>query len=193
MAEKKHTRVILLSGFLLILICYFLYLQNYDRARPVPSIIRLGAPRFMEEKANEAVAAAQAQYDIKLDGSVQSVELVEQILSQLHEQHRKTPMEDRTLRKEALMWGAYVGEVIKTQTDSEWHHDRQTGALTLDLSLNNKSFPFMPHSWCSRRINEETPQNNVWMNFLCVVVDPYNPEHQELREILEPLKEAAKD
>lgn len=155
----------------------------------LPEIQRLGVSGHMESEADDAVTLAYDLYKIELDYSEESVKDVEQILALSHERYLQNPnaKRDITPAARAYLWGAYVGEVIKSVKKSEWKLDSETEAITLQLTEEAQQPEFMPMKWCYLRITEGKPQDNVWLKYLLVTSDsdPSDPKHEEIRKIRE--------
>ena len=119
----------------------------------------------MKLRAKQAVDTAARDFGVVLDDSPESVEHVEAILAKLHARHIGTPFDDVRLTKEALRWGGYVGEVIKTQREAEWALDSRVGGEgSLPIAYGDKSESF-PVRWCYKRI-VNGDEDNVWHKFM---------------------------
>lgn len=155
----------------------------------LPKIQRLGVRGYMESEADDAVTLAKDLYKIDLDYSEESIKDVEQILAQSHDRYLQDPDAKRSLTPvaRANLWGAYIGEVIKTAKKSEWKLDPETQAITLQLTEEAQQPEFMPMKWCYLRITEGKPQDNVWLKYLLVTSDsdPSDPKHEEIKKIRE--------
>lgn len=159
----------------------------------LPEIQRLGVSGHMQNKADEAVRLADDLYEIELDYSEESIKDVEQILALSHERYLQNPNAKRDITPAArsYLWGAYVGEVIKSVKKGEWKIDPETEAITLQLTEDPQQPEFMPMKWCYLRITEGKPQDNVWLKYLYVTADsdPSDPKHEEIRKIREQFPE----
>src|SRR3989442_2847382 len=67
----------------------------------------------MKWLAAEAATRAKTELGIGLDYTPGSVKDVETILAGIHDRNKSSPLSRRTLHREARLWGAYFGEVIK--------------------------------------------------------------------------------
>ncbi|HAW29677.1 MAG TPA: hypothetical protein DCY03_16400 [Planctomycetaceae bacterium] len=150
----------------------------------LPEIQRLGVSSHMKKQAEQAVQLAHDQFDVELDYSPESVQEVEKILASEREHYLRDSRDRRSLAPVAWsnLWGAYIGEVIKSVKKSEWKYDPETEIVTLQFTDEIDKPEFMPMKWCYRRIAEGKPEDNVWYQFLLVTLDP---RAREFREALE--------
>jgi hypothetical protein len=110
---------------------------------------------MMQSYAEDAVRMAR-QFHVELDYSEQSLEQVEHLLEQLHEELRNAPAADRAQPPEApshpqvdemsRMWGGYLGEVVRRRFGGEWTIEKYPAGDFLIVTLNvngAKVFPAM--------------------------------------------------
>ena len=79
----------------------------------------------MEAYADDAVEAARADFQIDLDYSVPSLHLLDDILEILHrvvesQSGAEAAKMNEMLETFTIMWGAYLGEVIRRKWGGEW-------------------------------------------------------------------------
>lgn len=156
---------LILAGIVLGVVVYW-----YLRSRSEPTITTQDAIAEMKSRAQLAVATAETEYDADLDYSPDSVETVESILAQLHQQHSESPISEADLIRHALKWGGYVGEVIKRVRTAEWQIDSEVGgegSLPIVYEDDGESFPVR---WCYKRIVNGT-EDNVWHKFKVFVLN----------------------
>jgi hypothetical protein len=73
-----------------------------------------------------ALLTAATKWGLSLDFSEASLEGVEQVLGQLHEalvasgRPGQTPLPEQTVRRAVMLWGAYVGEVLRRSLNGRW-------------------------------------------------------------------------
>ena len=86
-------------------------------------------------QAQLAVKTAKMQWQESLDFSADSLDAIERILTAIHTQLKKSPVDsiDRTLDDAANMWGAYFGEVIRRRYGGQWSTSEDF-ILQIDLS-----------------------------------------------------------
>ncbi|HEY8505754.1 MAG TPA: hypothetical protein VIL46_14310 [Gemmataceae bacterium] len=101
--------------------------------------------------ADEAVRRARAEFGVALDFSPDSVAAVEELLGELHARRAAGGMTDARINREAMTWGAYVGEVIRRLKGGRWDKDHPVAdpdSYPIDYD-GHQSFPV---GWCGRRI-----------------------------------------
>jgi hypothetical protein len=84
--------------------------------------------QMMNEWATEAAAEAFTRFKMKLDGSEESIEVLEQILGALHHVitngYQSPGMPERPSKEEIWLWstrfGAYLGKLIATYVGGKW-------------------------------------------------------------------------
>lgn len=122
----------------------------------------------------DAVDFARSQFDVELDFSEASVELIEEILEELYATMPKGII-GKTLSKKpspeqidrmAKMLGGYVGEVMRRSWGGHWKLEteafpRET-VITLELA---KGGDVWPHFKAGKRL-VNGPEDNVWHYFL---------------------------
>jgi hypothetical protein len=147
----------------------------WDRGRGQQQAPQRTASQQMAELAGQAVQAAHDAFEVALDYSVTSVELVEGILAKLHEEHRTRAFFPERMIAEANRWGAYVGEVARRVRGGEWQRDSaHVGANTFPLVFGEQN-EIYPCAWCYRRITNGA-EDNVWVKFrLSVTEQPDKP------------------
>jgi len=138
------------------------------RRRPTPPAIPEEPNALMSLLADEAVQRARAEFGVALDFSPESVAAVEDLLAQLHDRRAAGEMTDGRLNREAMTWGAYVGEVIRRLKGGQWakdHHAAGPDSYPIDYD-GHQSFPV---GWCGRRIVNGA-EDNVLLKFRYLVL-----------------------
>ncbi len=69
---------------------------------------------MMRAYAEEAVRLAETDHGMTLDYSVESIALLETILS------ARTPVPETDLEETTRLWGGYYGEIFRTKYPAEW-------------------------------------------------------------------------
>ncbi|CAN0327416.1 unnamed protein product, partial [Phaeothamnion confervicola] len=121
------------------------------RRRPAPPAVPEDPNAFMPLLADEAVLRARTEFGVALDFGPDSVASVEEALDKLHARRAAGAMTDGRLNREAMTWGAYVGEVIRRLKGGRWakdHHAAGPDSYPIDYD-GHQSFPV---GWCGRRI-----------------------------------------
>lgn len=71
--------------------------------------------KLMSDCAKDAVVASSTEFDITLDNSPDSVRLVDDILLSFIDKYHDQALEDEAVFTICNIFGAYIGEVLKTQ------------------------------------------------------------------------------
>jgi len=119
--------------------------------------------RKTQKKFNRDAIAIANTYNINLDFSNDSIQNVEVILSDLHNQFEQTK-DDQGLRGIALIFAFYIISVIEKNFEG--------GIINRNHEVfGENSFPFVwkdstlfPYAWCSKRIFDG-PGDNVWIKY----------------------------
>ena len=166
------------TALILIGLVLGVFIYAWLRPRSEPKLTIQDAIAEMESRAKQAVLDAKSEYAANLDYSPASVETVESILAQLHQQHIENPISEAELIRHALKWGGYIGEVIKQVHTAEWQIDSEVGgegSLPIVYEDNSESFPVR---WCYKRIvNGE--EDNVWHKFTVFVLNRDSLDKQD--------------
>lgn len=96
-------------------------------------------PAIMAALAQDAVNQAQGQFQVSLDYSEASIAKVESILAQLG-----TSLPDPKREQQAMLWGAYIGEVARRHHGGAWVVPSDgpfTGVITLQAADGNSFSP----------------------------------------------------
>ena len=123
---------------------------------------------MMQEYAEKAVELAR-DFHVQLDFTENSVQALEQILTQLHEEHRAFTA-GRSSPEQAVeeqmvtmckLWGGYLGEVVRRRWGGDWAMESYPGANFATLTLNVRGGKLFPSMKIYRRLTEG-PADNVW-------------------------------
>jgi hypothetical protein len=152
---KKTTAIVLVF---LALIIGFVVRDRYVKQHQFQS-----PTEFAQWLATDAVQDAKDNNHVALDYTPASIQNVEKILGQLHDQYAKNPS-SISANGLASAYGAYIGEVIRrSEPDVKWERDDPVGG--------EKSYPLIwgslrtyPMAWCYHRI-ENGPEDDVWFKY----------------------------
>ena len=98
---------------------------------------------LMQDCAKDAVVAAQQEFDIVLNNTPESVALVDDILLSFIDKYHDQALEDQAVFTICNIFGAYVGEIVKTQLDGEWVYDQtDPNAPTVFLKVGDNTYAF---------------------------------------------------
>lgn len=145
--------VLFLVGVLLLAPVVLVFVQRFR--------IRRNFDYGMRVLATDAVRRARQEYQVVLDFSLASVQLLEEkILANLHEAHLKTPISEQQLSRFSLRWGACIGEVLKRVRSGKWQRDSEKagrGSMPVVFEPGTEAFPC---AWACKRI-ADGPEDNV--------------------------------
>ena len=100
--------------------------------------------QWLVGQAQLAVKTATTKWNASLDFTPQSLEAIETVLTQLHDRMKTaTPAErptDKQIETAAIMWGVYVGEVVRRHYGGGWAIGKPDGVLQLEIK-DAKIFP----------------------------------------------------
>lgn len=99
--------------------------------------------KLMADSAKDAVVTAADEFDIVLDHSPASVALVDDVLLRFVERYHDLALEDEAVFTICNIFGAYVGEILKTQLDGQWIYDQsnpKAPAVFLQVGENTYAF-----------------------------------------------------
>jgi hypothetical protein len=147
-----------------VLACVFLVVifRLYQHSRPTPKEAKT-TDEFIQSLSSEAVKDADANHQIKLDYSVDSIKKTDQILGKLHESY-ETSQSSIALTGLSAEYGAYVGEVIrKTEPGAHWERERVSDEKMYSLKWNKVDV--YPMNWCEKRI-VDGDDDDVWMKYI---------------------------
>ena len=165
-ADSRRTLALALLGALLLLGCR-------QDSKPPPEVPVSGGLAAITDAddlqtrmfrfAEQAVIDTWENHRTVLDYSPESVEIVEVILDNLAEVISARQFSDKDIRAEALILGAYLGEVIRREHGGTWaenHHVAGPGSHPLDWG-QRESFPYI---WCYKRLTLGE-EENVWHKY----------------------------
>jgi hypothetical protein len=127
---------------------------------------------MMRDFANAAVEMAR-ELNVTLDYSEESLQAVEQILAQLHNELRGGTAAVRSLDHPPLtpssaemaevskLWGSYFGEVVRRRWGGDWSIESYPGGNFATLTLTVAGGKMFPSMKVYRRLTEGA-QDNVW-------------------------------
>ncbi len=97
---------------------------------------------LMEQSAKDAVNFAKDEHQLVLDLTLESLPLVDVLLSSIAHQQQKQRMSDAHMFALCNIFGAYLGQVFKSVVGGDWvHQTSDETAPYVSLNYNNKEFP----------------------------------------------------
>lgn len=98
---------------------------------------------LMQQSAVDAVNFAAEQYQLTLDGSLESLHQVDTLLSHLYQDQQTKAHSSEMLFTLCNIVGAYVGEVFIRHVGGQWQNNTQDQtAPYLAVGFGDKEFPF---------------------------------------------------
>ncbi len=98
---------------------------------------------LMKDSAANAVETAQSEFSVKLDYSIESVRLVDDVILMFVEKFQDKALEDTAVFTICNIYGAYLGEVFKKQVGGNWRYDDsdpEAPYVLLDVGENSYAF-----------------------------------------------------
>lgn len=128
--------------------------------------------KLQGDLCNLALRIAKEGYKENLDFSDDSIKIVEDILSDIHTNFKKTK-DETGLAGIALEFGAYIVRTIQKKTgDGVWFRNSiEFGKDTFPFLWKESTTIIFPYIWCMKRITDG-PADNVASKYLsCVLTD----------------------
>src|SRR5215471_9173438 len=125
--------------------------------------------QIMQAYAEDAVRTAR-QHHVNLDYSEQSLEEVEGLLGQLHDELENGPhatgssnaqSTQEGLDEMSRMWGGYLGEVVRRRFGGEWTIEKYPAGDFLIVTLNVNGAKLFPAMKVHKRLTEGDSEN-LW-------------------------------
>ena len=99
--------------------------------------------KLMSDCAKDAVVAASAEFNITLDSSPESVTLVDDILLSFIDKYHDQALEDQAVFTICNIFGAYVGEILKSNIGGDWIYDQSNpNAPYVLLGVGENTYAF---------------------------------------------------
>ncbi|NTS78114.1 hypothetical protein HR060_14750 [Catenovulum sp. SM1970] len=113
---------------------------------------------LMAASKQDAISFATEQFDIELDGSMDSVTSVDDVLLQCAALLKSQQEQDKFIFTVCNIFGAYVGEVFKETIGGTWVYDTTNPeAPTVMLSYADKTYAFA--GMCYQRLVNDANQS----------------------------------
>ena len=98
---------------------------------------------LMKASAQDATVYAAEEHQVLLDFSLDSLTLVDEVLSELFLRQQEKPHTNEMLFTLSNIFGAYTGEVFIHHVGGDWYYDESTPeAPYISVHYNGKEFPF---------------------------------------------------
>lgn len=98
---------------------------------------------LMADCAQNAIETTLNEFQITLDGSAESIALVDEAILDFINKYKDLALEDKAVFTISNIYGAYTGEVFKQLVGGKWHYDQSDpDAPYTVLSYADKQYAF---------------------------------------------------
>lgn len=99
--------------------------------------------QLMADSAENAIETTKDEFQLELDGSSESVAIVDDVILSWIEKYKDTALEDNAVFTICNIYGAYVGEIFRQLIGGHWHYDEtDPDAPYVALEYAGKSYAF---------------------------------------------------
>ncbi|RDV26077.1 hypothetical protein DXV75_08335 [Alteromonas aestuariivivens] len=99
--------------------------------------------QLMAECAMDAIKTAQEEFQLTLDYSPQSIELVDDALLSFVDRYHDKALEDQAVFTLCNIFGAYIGETFRRLAGGNWRYDQSNPkAPYVLLEVGDRSYAF---------------------------------------------------
>lgn len=99
---------------------------------------------LMVDCAQNAVITTQQEFNLDLDGTDQSLELVDEVILGWLARYRNQALEENAIFTICNIYGAYVGEIFRKKVGGNWNYDvsnPDAPYVVLEYAGNTFAFP----------------------------------------------------
>ena len=98
---------------------------------------------LMQDSAKNAVISTQNEFGVSLDGSVESIAVVDDTLLSYLDKYQDSALEDEAVFTLCNIYGAYIGEIFKSKIGGQWRYDNSnSNAPYVVLDYAGHSYAF---------------------------------------------------
>ena len=99
--------------------------------------------QLMNDSANDAIIVSKEQFDIDLDYSSESIELVDLAINNYLDTYKAQALEDKAVFTLCNIYGAYLGESFRKLVGGHWVFDeKHADSPSIFVSLDGKEYAF---------------------------------------------------
>lgn len=99
--------------------------------------------QLMADSAENAIETTKEEFNLELDGSVESIALVDDVILSWIEKYKDQALEDNAVFTICNIYGAYVGEIFRQRVGGHWHYDESDpDAPYVVLEYAGKTYAF---------------------------------------------------
>ena len=98
---------------------------------------------LMLDSAENAVTTTLSEFDLELDGSIESISKVDDVILSWIDKYKDQALEDNSVFTICNIYGAYIGEIFRKTVGGDWHYDQSDdSAPYVVLEYAGKSYAF---------------------------------------------------
>ncbi|GAA0857394.1 hypothetical protein [Aliiglaciecola litoralis] len=99
--------------------------------------------QLMADSAQNAIETTKDEFGIELDGSVESISVVDDVILRWIHRYKDQALEDNAVFTICNIYGAYIGEIFKALVGGNWRYDESDqDAPYVVLEYSGKSYAF---------------------------------------------------
>ncbi|WP_416308015.1 hypothetical protein [Neptunicella sp. SCSIO 80796] len=99
--------------------------------------------QLMADSAQNAIETSRDEFNIELDGSINSIAMVDDLILGWIDKYKDEALEDQAVFTLCNIYGAYVGEVFRHLVGGHWHYDSSNpDAPYIVLEYAGRSYAF---------------------------------------------------
>lgn len=120
--------------------------------------------QLMTDTAQDAVQTTAEEFNLALDGSVESIALIDEAILHWIAKYKDEALEDNAVFTISNMYGAYIGEIFRHLVGGTWRYDESDpSAPYVLLDYAGKSYAFAGICY-ERLVNDsQVSVNNYFM------------------------------
>ena len=143
----------------------FVGCEKKEKIKPETEVMSFKPEEKIQQVAQayalDAIDVAERNFNISLDWSDESVEQVESMLDELHQQISVAKPSQDQIQTFSKMFGSYIGEVYRKNHDGEWGLIESNGTHFPGMKTKKTGTTFWPWGRVLNRINNGS-EDNVW-------------------------------
>ncbi|MBT0586494.1 hypothetical protein [Alteromonas oceanisediminis] len=99
--------------------------------------------KLMQDSADNAVLTTENEFNLHLDGSVESIAIIDDVILSFLDKYQDSALEDQAVFTLCNIYGAYMGEVFKKCVGGTWHYDTSDPKSPyVVMEFEDKSYAF---------------------------------------------------
>jgi hypothetical protein len=99
--------------------------------------------QLMADSAQNAIETTKDEFDIELDGTADSIAIVDDVILSWIHKYKDKALEDNAVFTLCNIYGAYVGEIFKALVGGSWRYDESDqDAPYVVVEYAGKSYAF---------------------------------------------------